>query len=76
MTVRVSEARPRRAGDVVASATKAAGVRPCGGCRSRQGWLNRLDVIATMLAFHLTYPAVPKRWRKAWSKALSWRGPG
>ncbi|HMV69645.1 MAG TPA: insulinase family protein, partial [Myxococcota bacterium] len=23
-----------------------------GGCRSRQSWLNRLDVIATMLAFH------------------------
>jgi pantoate kinase len=28
-------------GDVIASATKALGVRPCGGCAKRQAALNK-----------------------------------
>lgn len=33
---------PRGAGDAVANTTKAAGVKPCGGCKKRQSKLNRL----------------------------------
>lgn len=29
-------------GDVVASMTKAVGIRPCGGCQKRQASLNKL----------------------------------
>ena len=29
-------------GDVIASATKALGVRPCSGCQKRQATLNKL----------------------------------
>lgn len=29
-------------GDVVASATKAVGIKPCGGCKKRQAWLNKV----------------------------------
>lgn len=32
----------RGLGDVVASATKAIGIKPCGGCTERQKWLNKL----------------------------------
>ena len=31
----------RGLGDVVAAATKAIGIQPCGGCKKRQDWLNR-----------------------------------
>jgi hypothetical protein len=27
-------------GDMVAAVTKAVGVKPCGGCKERQAWLN------------------------------------
>jgi hypothetical protein len=33
--------RPVRAGDAIAAATSAVGVRPCGGCKRRQEKLNR-----------------------------------
>ena len=33
--------RPVRAGDAIAAATSAVGVRPCGGCKHRQEKLNR-----------------------------------
>jgi hypothetical protein len=29
-------------GDVIADGTKALGVKPCGKCRKRQAWLNRV----------------------------------
>lgn len=29
-------------GDVIASATKAVGIKPCGGCQKRQAALNKL----------------------------------
>lgn len=29
-------------GNQIARATKAVGVAPCGGCKQRQHWLNRL----------------------------------
>lgn len=29
-------------GDVIASATKAIGIKPCAGCRKRQAALNKL----------------------------------
>jgi hypothetical protein len=32
----------RGLGDVIASATKAVGIKPCGGCKKRQAALNRL----------------------------------
>ena len=32
----------RGLGDVVAAATSAVGIRPCGGCKARQEALNRL----------------------------------
>ena len=32
----------RGLGDTVARITKALGIRPCGGCRKRQAWLNRV----------------------------------
>ncbi len=35
-------ARWRGLGDVIASATKAVGIKPCGGCRKRQAKLNAL----------------------------------
>ena len=33
---------PMGIGDLVADGTKALGVKPCGKCRKRQAWLNRL----------------------------------
>lgn len=27
-------------GDRIAAATKAVGIKPCGGCKKRQAWLN------------------------------------
>ena len=32
----------RGLGDVVAAATKAVGIRPCGGCKERQKLLNKI----------------------------------
>jgi len=32
----------RGLGDVIASATKAVGIKPCGGCKKRQAALNTL----------------------------------
>ena len=32
----------RGLGDVIASATKAIGIKPCGGCSKRQAALNKL----------------------------------
>lgn len=32
----------RGLGDVVAAATSALGIKPCGGCKKRQSWLNKL----------------------------------
>ena len=34
--------RSRGLGDTIAKATKAVGIKPCGGCRKRQEALNRL----------------------------------
>lgn len=34
-------AREVRAGDAVASATKAVGIRPCAPCEQRRRWLNQ-----------------------------------
>ena len=28
-------------GDLIADGTRAVGVKPCGGCKRRQAWLNR-----------------------------------
>lgn len=36
------EARWKGLGDVVASVTKAVGIKPCAGCKKRQQALNRL----------------------------------
>ncbi len=33
--------RLRGLGDVIAKATKAVGIKPCGGCKKRQEWLNK-----------------------------------
>jgi hypothetical protein len=33
---------PGGLGDLVADGTKALGVKPCGKCRKRQAWLNRV----------------------------------
>lgn len=30
----------RGLGDTIAKATKAVGIKPCGGCKKRQKWLN------------------------------------
>lgn len=30
----------RGLGDTIAKATKAVGIKPCGGCKKRQDWLN------------------------------------
>jgi hypothetical protein len=32
----------RGLGDIVAAATSALGIKPCGGCKRRQSWLNKL----------------------------------
>jgi pantoate kinase len=37
-------------GDVVASATKAVGIKPCAGCKKRQATLNKLVPFTTRLA--------------------------
>ena len=29
-------------GDMVADLTKAVGIQPCGGCKKRQEWLNKI----------------------------------
>ena len=34
--------KPKGLGDVVASMTKAIGIKPCAGCAKRQAALNRL----------------------------------
>ena len=31
----------RGLGDTIAKATKAVGIKPCGGCKKRQEWLNK-----------------------------------
>lgn len=36
----ITSGKPRGLGDVVALATKAVGIKPCGGCTKRQAWLN------------------------------------
>lgn len=33
--------RSRGLGDTIAKATKAVGIKPCGGCKKRQQYLNR-----------------------------------
>jgi hypothetical protein len=33
---------PRGLGDSIASLTSKVGIRPCGGCKERQKWLNEL----------------------------------
>jgi len=33
--------RSRGLGDTIAKATKAVGIKPCGGCKKRQEWLNK-----------------------------------
>ena len=32
----------RGLGDVIAKATRAIGIKPCGGCKQRQAWLNKV----------------------------------
>ena len=32
--------KSRGVGDTIAKVTKAVGIRPCGGCKKRQQWLN------------------------------------
>jgi len=32
-------------GDVIARATRAVGIQPCGGCKERQAWLNQRIVL-------------------------------
>lgn len=32
----------RGLGDTIAKATKAVGIKPCGGCKKRQEWLNKI----------------------------------
>lgn len=34
--------KPRGLGDTIAKATKAVGIKPCGGCKRRQAKLNEL----------------------------------
>lgn len=41
MTPAAKSAKWTGLGDVVASATKAVGIKPCGGCKKRQAWLNK-----------------------------------
>jgi cell wall-associated NlpC family hydrolase len=36
------QARDRGLGDTIARATQALGIKPCGGCKKRQEWLNRV----------------------------------
>ena len=31
----------RGLGDTIAKMTKAVGIKPCGGCKKRQEWLNK-----------------------------------
>jgi len=31
----------RGLGDTIAKATKAVGIKPCGGCKKRQDWFNK-----------------------------------
>lgn len=38
----VDHSKMRGLGDLVAKATKAVGIKPCGGCRKRQEKLNKL----------------------------------
>lgn len=33
--------KPRGFGDTVAKLTSAVGLKPCGGCKKRQEWLNK-----------------------------------
>ena len=35
------QTKSRGLGDTVAKMTKAVGIKPCGGCRKRQEWLNK-----------------------------------
>lgn len=35
------EQESRGWGDVVAKATSAVGIKPCGGCKKRQEWMNK-----------------------------------
>lgn len=32
---------PTGIGDLISAGTRAVGVKPCGGCKRRQAWLNR-----------------------------------
>lgn len=32
--------KPRGLGDTIAKVTKKVGIKPCGGCKQRQQWLN------------------------------------
>ena len=32
--------KPKGLGDTIANITKKVGIKPCGGCRKRQKWLN------------------------------------
>lgn len=31
-------------GDVVATITSSVGIKPCGGCKRRQEWLNKIQI--------------------------------
>ena len=64
-----------RLGDGVARVAKSAGVKECAGCAKRRSWLNRLDVLGVQVAFHLTYPMLPKRWHRGWAAILQRRSP-
>lgn len=33
--------QPTKLGDIIASLTSKVGVKPCGGCKDRQEWLNQ-----------------------------------
>jgi len=33
--------KSRGIGDTIAKMTSAVGIRPCGGCKQRQAWLNK-----------------------------------
>lgn len=41
-TVQKADSRIRGLGDVVAKATSAVGIKPCGGCKKRQEALNKM----------------------------------
>jgi hypothetical protein len=41
-SVESSEVKVRGLGDVIARATSAIGIKPCGGCKQRQETLNKL----------------------------------